>query len=167
MIGASPFFYTASRSRLNSKNIFMCACLLVNRQSASAHAKLHVRRQSAKPRQPRLTKHNSRDSRDSRDEQRKQRKQRQQRHNQQSQLGLPCGCLKVHPALYLAWRWIRDSYRGLQACLLGACARSHALKTAHVPGGANPADLFTKCHPGATFNKLVKLIKWGGAAKAE
>ena len=39
------------------------------------------------------------------------------------------------------------------------------IRTTHVPGGANPADLFTKCHPGATFNKLVKLIKWGGNSK--
>ena len=42
---------------------------------------------------------------------------------------------------------------------------ANAVETAHVPGESNPADLFTKCHPSATFNKLVKLIKCGGKAR--
>ena len=52
----------------------------------------------------------------------------------------------------------------LRAAWVKELRDARQIKTVHVPGGANPADLFTKCHPAATFNKLVKLIKWGGKA---
>jgi len=50
----------------------------------------------------------------------------------------------------------------LRAAWVKELRDAHAVKTAHVPGGSNPADLFEKCHPAVVFNKLVKLIKRGG-----
>ena len=52
----------------------------------------------------------------------------------------------------------------LRAAWVQELRDAHAVKTAHIPGEVNPADLFTKCHPAAVFTKLVKLIKWGGRA---